>query len=198
MSYTYATLQTAVASWLARADLTSLVPQFIEQAEEEFNNTLRMPQMESRVPFTIDSEYETLPNDFLEVRHFHVSGNPSYALQMLGVDQQTDGYTSSGMPKFYSVIGNTFRFAPSPDGTYTGTLNYYAKIPPLALNTTNWLLARAPSVYLYQSILQGLLYIQDDQRAVGAVQMYDRVLQRLKAAGDRARWGGASMATRAG
>lgn len=41
----YATLKTAIASWLARADLTAAIPDFIQLAETRFNRELRVRQM---------------------------------------------------------------------------------------------------------------------------------------------------------
>ena len=43
---TYSELQTAVANWLTRADLTSRIPEAIAMAEAEFNDTLRHRNME--------------------------------------------------------------------------------------------------------------------------------------------------------
>ena len=42
---TYATLQTAVANWLDRSDLTDRIPEFIALAEARMNRTLRLAIM---------------------------------------------------------------------------------------------------------------------------------------------------------
>ena len=46
---TYSTLQTAVANWLDRNDLTDRVPEFISLAEATFNRVLRLRAMETTV-----------------------------------------------------------------------------------------------------------------------------------------------------
>ena len=48
-SLTYSGLQTAIADWMARADLTSNTPDFITLFETEANRTLRTRQMETVV-----------------------------------------------------------------------------------------------------------------------------------------------------
>ena len=42
---TYGTLQTAVANWLDRDDLSARIPEFISLAEAIFNRTLRIRAM---------------------------------------------------------------------------------------------------------------------------------------------------------
>jgi len=45
---TYSELQTAVANWLDRDDLTDRIPEFIALAEARFNRVLRLRSMESK------------------------------------------------------------------------------------------------------------------------------------------------------
>ena len=44
---TYAELQTAVANWLDRDDLTARIPEFIALAEAKMNSNLRISLMEN-------------------------------------------------------------------------------------------------------------------------------------------------------
>ena len=46
---TYGTLQTAVANWLDRDDLSARIPEFIALSEAIFNRTLRIRAMETTV-----------------------------------------------------------------------------------------------------------------------------------------------------
>ena len=41
-------LNTAVANWLSRSDLTSRIPEFIALFEAKFNRDMRVPQQERR------------------------------------------------------------------------------------------------------------------------------------------------------
>jgi hypothetical protein len=70
---TYTELQTAVANWLARDDLTARIPEFIALAEAKFNRVLLHPRMETRVTLTVDTnlaspEFLDLPTDFQTMR----------------------------------------------------------------------------------------------------------------------------------
>jgi hypothetical protein len=54
--------------------------------------------------------------------------------------------------------------APTPDAAYTIEMIYRQSIPPLAINSTNWLLALAPDLYLYGALLESAPYIKEDGR----------------------------------
>jgi hypothetical protein len=195
-------LQTEVAAYLARADLTARIPIFIQQAEEEFNDSIRAPQMETKASLSITGEYVAVPADFLEFRSGYLESSPRRPLEYLSGDIQTRVYGSvtnrdASAPCYFSRVGDNFRFAPVPSSTVPATIVYYAKIPALSGTSTNWLLTRAPSIYLWQSIFQALIYIQDDQRAGNANAAYDRALERFKRSADKSRWGGPAMAMRA-
>lgn len=54
---TFSGLKAAVADYLNRDDLTSVIPGFIALAEAKFNRKLRARQMIKRATATIDSQY---------------------------------------------------------------------------------------------------------------------------------------------
>ena len=62
----YAELQTAMANWLIRDDLTNRLPEFIDLFEAEVNRRLRIQDMETRATATLTSgsDYLALPTDF--------------------------------------------------------------------------------------------------------------------------------------
>lgn len=195
-------LKAAVATWLARSDLTSDIPDFILEAEEDFNNTLRVLQMETRANFSITGEYVTVPNDFLEFRSGYIDGSPRRPMAYLSPDLQTgaNGPSNprSGGKVYFSMAGGSFRFDPPMASLpVDAVILYYAKIPPLASNATNWLLTRAPSLYLYSACWHGSIRIMDDDRAMRAAGLVESLKAKLIASGNRARWGGTSMTMRA-
>ena len=86
MAFTnYSDLQTSVASWLGRDDLTERIKDFIELGEVRLRRTLRIREMLKDVTATTTSGDSTvgLPSDFLEVRDIHVSTNPIQPLDFL-------------------------------------------------------------------------------------------------------------------
>ena len=67
---TYSELQTEIASWLDRSDLTAQIPTFIKLAEARINRTLRVRAMETVVQHTMVglSKRIALPSDYLQMR----------------------------------------------------------------------------------------------------------------------------------
>jgi hypothetical protein len=125
----YSDLNTSIANWLNRSDLTSEISDdFIKLVEADYNSKLRIREMVAQVNITIDSETEALPTGFLQVRDFYIlEGGTKYSLTYMTPPQmdQIKGSSTTGKPVTYTILGDTFRFAPSPDSSYTGVLNYY-------------------------------------------------------------------------
>src|SRR5262245_10780943 len=63
---TYSELQTAVANWLNRTDLTERIPEFVALAEAQMNRRLRVRQMVTRAEATLASAFVDVPSDMLE------------------------------------------------------------------------------------------------------------------------------------
>jgi hypothetical protein len=194
----YVDLQASVANWLARSDLTTVIPDFIVIAEANFNRTLRTLQQETKdAAFSISTEYVAVPTGFLEARSMYLNTSPARSLSYLSADLQTDSNGWTGRPTGFSLTGSNFRFSPAPDATYTATLIYYKAIPALASNSTNWLLTAHPDAYLYGSLIAASGYIQDDGRVAGIKALYEQVIAEIKGSDNKNRWGGNNMRIRA-
>jgi hypothetical protein len=196
---TYAALQTAIADYLARSDLTSYIPDFITLNESRLNKQLRTRRQETSVTITIDAQTETLPTDFLEARTFVLSTSPATVLEFMAPTDLETTYANgaAGKPLNFAIIGDHFKFGPSPDTTYSGSLLYYAKIPALSVsNTTNWLLTNYPDLYLYGSLLEASPFVQNDERIQIWMGLYDRAVAGLSQADERAKWNGAPLVQR--
>lgn len=193
---TYTDLQAAVASWLARSDLTTPIPDFIALCEAKLNRLLRCRQQEQRSTATA-TEYMELPTGFLELRNIQLNTTPKTALELVSPDEIDRDYsTATGKPLVYCLLANQIQLGPAPDSTYTVEIDYYEVIPPLASNSTNWLLTAAPDIYLYGSLLEASIYLIDDPRVPGWNAAYTQVLQQLQSADRRARWSGSRLAVR--
>lgn len=199
---TYAELKTSIGDWLNRSDLTSVIPDFISLAEAQIERTLRARQMIVRANASFDAQYGAVPSDFLETKSLKLtSTNPQPPLEFLSIDaldQKAAEYTASGKPRFFGVVGGQLRIVPTPDSTYTTELTYYAKLSKLSTsNTSNWLLASSPDIYLYGSLLQAAPYLQDDARIQTWATLYERALNDLQTADDRSASSGGALLTRA-
>lgn len=171
----YAELTAAVASWLARDDLAPQVPSFIAMAEAKLNRSLRYREMEKRSSTAVDlsslePQYVALPTDYHSIRSVCLSGVVEKPrLQYLN-DVQIEDYRSNigdltAMPRFFGVIGSEIVLVPKPDLAYALEMVYRARIPALAAgNPTNWLLSLAPDIYLYGTLLEASVYMENDAR----------------------------------
>ena len=193
---TYTNLQASIASWMARSDLTTQIVDFIALAEAEFNRVLRVRQMEQRSTATA-AEYMALPTGFLELRDIQLNTTPKVSLQLVSASQMENYSSASGQPLAYCIMANQIQLAPVPDSTYTLEIDYYEVVPPLASNSTNWMLTSYPDAYLYGSLLRGAGFIQDANLVQTWRQEYGAVLQEIRIDDKRARFGGGQMRVRA-
>jgi hypothetical protein len=184
---TYANLKTSIANWLNRSDLTTEIAEdFIVLTEADFNSKLRIRKMNTSTSITIDSETESIPTDFLQVRDFFITeGGTKYALKYITPAQmdQIRGSSTTGMPSAYTILGDNFRFAPKPSSAYTATLNYFAKFSALSdTNTSNYILASHPAIYLYGSLYHAANFLGgvDPQRLQQWQGMYTTAMERLE------------------
>ena len=184
---TYSELKTAIANWLNRSDLTTeIASDFIVLTEADFNSKLRIRKMIKTTSITIDSETESMPSDFLQVRDFFITqGGTKFPLKYI-TPAQTDeikGSSTTGMPSTYTILGDNFRFAPTPASSYTGTLNYYAKFEALSdSNTSNFILASHPAIYLYGSLYHAANFLGgvEPARLQQWQGMYTTAMERLE------------------
>jgi len=183
----YTTLKASIANWLNRSDLTSeIADDFIVLAEADFNSKLRVRKMITQSSFTIDSETEVLPTDFLQVRDFFIlSGNTKVPLRYMSPSQmdQVKGTSTTGLPNSYTILGDNFRFSPKPDGSYTGIVNYYKKFSSLSsTNTSNYILSDHPAIYLYGSLFHAANFLggYNPQQVQSWQQMFATAMERLE------------------
>jgi hypothetical protein len=173
----YTSLQAAVTEYLARDQDTTLIariPTFIQLAEAKFNRQLFVRQMEQRSTALTDvtssePEFISLPADFQSMRRIRLSSvtRKPHLEFMSGI--QLDEYrtrisNTPGHPRYFTIFGDEIEIAPTPDADYTIEMVYRQNIPPLADNSSNWLLALAPDLYLYGALMESAPYIKEDGR----------------------------------
>jgi len=204
---TYAELKTGIANWLNRTDLTDEISDdFIKLTEADFNAKLRIRQMEQIDTINIDSETETVPTGFISVRSFYILlSSVKHPLEYITPANmfETRGGSRSGRPRAYTIESDneteTFRFGPSPDTSYTGYLSYYKAISALSVsNTSNWMLANHPAVYLYGSLYHASNFLGgiDPQQAQNWLQMYSVAMERCENNDKQDSYGGAPVTQR--
>jgi hypothetical protein len=180
----YSDLQTTVANYLHRSDLTSMIPDFITLAEAKLNRELRLRAMEDTATGTVAASI-SLPTGYIEMRGISVgSGNSTWNLTYR---PPSDINTETGTPVNYSIKGETLYFLPY--GTaYSYTIDFYKKFDALS-GGVNWLITNAPDIYLYATLLEASPYIKDDARIGTWAQLLIDSVTRLQSADKRDRHG---------
>jgi hypothetical protein len=191
----YTELLAAIASYLARDDLTATIPDFVKLAEAKFNRTLFHPRMETRTTLTVDTlladpEFLDLPSDFQTMRSVRLSGVAGKPRLNFLTQTQIEDYrysidNVSDQPVYFSIVGDQMELAPTPNEDFDVEILYRANIPALASSSTNWLLTLAPDLYLYGSLLEAMPYNQNDARIALWGSAVATVLDQLNALAER-------------
>jgi hypothetical protein len=196
----YTNLQTTIADFLNRDDLTAVIPTFIQLAEAQINREIRHWQMETRVSGqqSAGDQYMQIPNDWLETIRLHLTGSGTSAVTMTSRAAMADiraknENVSTVLPYYYTHADGQFELYPTPVEDTDFELLYYQKIPDLATNSTNWLLTDAPDVYLYGALLHSAPYLAEDARVAVWAQMYSAAVQNVNSASEKARYSGSGM-----
>lgn len=195
---TYSDLQTTIASYLARSDLTSMIPTFIQLGEIRLRRELRIRPMLKVVTTTTTASDSTveLPSDFLEMRDLHINSNPIYVLKYdaPNVFYRNTFSTVTGKPTNYTTLAQEFQLAPIPDTNYTLQMMYYAAPAYLSsTNTSNVFLANCPDLLLYASLAEAEPYIMNDERLTTWANLYQRGVEALKISDDQGEYAGSPL-----
>ena len=184
---THTSLKASIANWLNRSDLTAEIQDdFIKLTEADLNSKLRVRSMIAQTDITINAETAALPTDFLQIRNFYIlSGQtktPLVYTTPASMDT-TSGTSTTGLPTTFTILGDTLRFSPKPDATYTAKMNYFKKFPALSSSVaTNYILENHPAIYLYGSLFHAANFLGgiNPQQIQTWQQMFATALERLE------------------
>ena len=199
---TYADLQTSIAAWLKRSDLTSIIPDFITLAEARIARDLRLRRqvVTTSLSTVAGTQSVSLPSDFLEAENISLSSTtPPGALSVVTpeiLDRKYPENYVTGQPRVYTVLGDKVLFGPTPDAVYTVSLDYYQRFAALSVTPTNWLLTNHPNIYLFAALAEGAPYLMEDERAPLWESKYQADVQKLQQMDDAALRSGSAMRVR--
>ena len=197
----YATLQTAVADYLARDDLTTYIPNFIQNCENKLRRTLNLRNEETALSVSISAGVAAVPTDFKALKFAYYDGTPVDLLDWVPLDELYRDYPNrsqtSSNPSVISREGSNFVFGPkASSGTLKGI--YYAKQDPLRTTDPSWYVTNAPEVLLYGSLLEAKPFIMDDVRIPVWAQFFQEAVETLKIENDMAENSQGSIIQRGG
>ena len=195
---TYAELQTAVANWLDRDDLPARIPEFITLAEARFNRLLRLRSMESKYTAnTVAGQRNlALPTSYIQMRNFQVNTNPLTTLSYVTPEiyDRLWGGSTSGTPKFYTILANEVSFGPIPATVMQVEMLFYKKFDNLSVTTTtNSLLTDAPDVYLYGAMMEAEPFIMNDERVALWATSLSKAIQEMQEQDNKDRHSGSAL-----
>lgn len=138
----YLDLRTAVVEEIGDPGIVDKFDRLTKLAEARLNRKLRTVDQIKETTVTFTAGVAALPSDFLDPIGLYDASGYEYVFQAPQMTKPT------GLRTFVSVQGSNL-VTQGADGTRT--LAYYASLPTLtaSMTTTNWLLQKYPSVYLY-------------------------------------------------
>lgn len=169
----YTELQSSIANWLHRTDLTAVIPDFIALAETRISSLLDSRLMEARTTMTctpgptLAARYVAFPADMVEMKRLVLLLEPVIVLEYKSPDQLNEDnpyQLTPGRPMNFTVVGSSLELSPPPDQAYSLELIYQQRVPPLtSSNLTNWVLTTNPSIYLYAALVEASVFMQDEE-----------------------------------
>jgi hypothetical protein len=175
---TYTELQSSIAAWSYRTDLTTIIPDFIALTESDMQIRCKLMEFESSATLAVVSGVATLPTDFKGHRAAYLDGNQKTPLRYVTPDRFDAVSNNSGTGLYFTITDDTFKMAPMSDGSVV--LTYHAKFTPLSgSNASNSILANYPDAYLYGSLIQMARYTKDMEAMQTTMPMYEAVISRI-------------------
>jgi hypothetical protein len=186
----YTTLKEGIADWINLPTLPVPIPTLIRMSEAECNRVVRHPDMVRRATTELEDNRVEQPYGWLEAIRVDVSGvrlhycPPADILDLAG----------AGPATHYTFINGEIEVAPTPPVGSVITQVFYCSIPPLGdKRATNWLLDKAPDVYLYGALMHAAPYLKEDERAPLWASAFDRAVKQLNASAETGRTSGGPL-----
>jgi hypothetical protein len=182
----YSSLVSSVQNYLARGDLATDAPGFVQNWESAFYRQPKNhgPWMEAQLSGVIASNVLAVPADFLNLKVAYIATAPACRLEYVSLEQLYGRFprsSGSGTPQWMSRDRTNFVFGPEADSGYTVNGTYIAR--PTSLRTAandaqaTWIILYAPDLALYGSLLQAEPFLKNDNRIAVWQSFYAQALK---------------------
>ena len=186
MATDFGTLKTQVLSWMNRSDLSNVVGDFINIANDKASRVLRIPANETFSTIALDvNDKIAIPSDYIEAKALtYASGGTSYSLSRKDYREVLERNSrEQGLPQWFGREATNFILAPSPQGITEVDLYYWSFFPSLVNDIdTNYLVTNASDALLYGAISEGSLYLKKEEDAAIWQAKFNASLQELQTA----------------
>lgn len=178
---TYAELQAHIVSELfGRTDKTTEIQDAIRLTEAHCNSRLKCREMDAvEASLSLTSGVGAIPTDLQSVHSVSLTETPytGLAYEPIEVTEQRRPDVG-GTPEVYDIVGEQILVWP-PTST-TVRLRYRQDVPALTdVNTSNWLLAGHPHVYVYGSLFQMYKHLKDATKAADNASLFNAAIDEL-------------------
>lgn len=163
----YADLLSAIASYTKRGDTAALAPTWVSMTEAKLSRELRHFRGLTRATLSISTEFTNVPADLIAVRSARLISSPFGDLAMLSAEQMAKRRAEqrSGTLDSLALIGTSLCANPAPSATVSVELLYYAAVLGLSgSNTSNWVLANFPDLYVWGCLAEAANFYEDDEQ----------------------------------
>jgi hypothetical protein len=194
---TYSSLQSFVADFLARDDLTTQIPTFISLAEQRMSRELQIALLErvAQSNVSANQQFIALPTDLRGIRELarvDADGTRT-ALRYLTPAQldvrKLDG-TNPTATTHYSISANDIELYAVPTAETTIEIIYDEGVKQLSSTvTTNTMLTRHGDAYLHGTLKYAFDFLQDEQRSMYHDAQFTRCLAEIDRDSDKQRFG---------
>ena len=193
MSFTYATLKTAIQDYLESTEttFTNNLPTFIKESESRIFKMVQLPEQRKNVQGATanTNRFLATPDDFYEpfslavissnVYHYLDFKHPSF------IKEYSSSTATTGRPKYYSLFDETaFELAPIPDAAYTVELHYLHKPASLTAGSdsgTTILSTDHPDALLYGSLVEGAVFLKESADVIGNFELrFKEAVERMR------------------
>lgn len=159
---TYADLQTQVANWLGRTELTANIPDFVTLFEAWVNRRLQIRQQDTTATLTTVLGSVALPTDYLSWRRLTWSGSTTIELSYRTPSglRLLHPQISVGIPVDFSIEGANLITADQDDTASAFKFEYFQKTAALS-GALNWLMVAHPDAYLFGTLTEAYGFQKD-------------------------------------
>ena len=198
----YSELQSFVADFLARDDLSTQITTFVSLAEQRMSRELNIAILErvARADVLATQQFVSLPTDMRSIREIAViDGTTRTSLRYLTpaqLDERKRNTTTTGL-EFYSITANDVELLGIPTKALKLEIIYNEGVAALDSATpTSTILTRHGDAYLHGTLHQAFSFLQDEQRAQYHDALFTRAMAEVVKDSNNQRFGTADLQVR--
>ena len=192
MSFTFATLKTAIQDYLevSESTFTTQLPTFIQQSEDRIFSFVQLPEQRKngQGTLTTGNRFLATPTDFYAPMSLALISSSTYDYLDFThpsfIKEYSSGTTRS-TPKYYSLFDDAaFEVSPIPDADYTVELHYLHKPVSLTAGSdsgTTFLSTDYSDALLYGSLVEGAIFLKEPADVIAQLEgRFKEAIARMK------------------